>query len=194
VDSLRQGTLRLEELIDNLLSSASLHTGHFAVRLHATDLEAVVEEVLLTTQPLLALQRQYLKLDLPASLPLVQADPRRISQVFINLISNASKYGPPGAPIVVRVRERDNEVLVQVNDSGPGIPPEMQSALFQPFSRLDQTGRSGMGLGLSIVKAIVERHGGSVGLESAPGRGATFWFTLPLSTQPTDEQVVMARP
>jgi signal transduction histidine kinase len=148
---------------------------------------------LLTTQPLLALQRQYLKLDVPASLPLVQADPRRISQVFINLISNASKYGPPGAPIVVRVRERDNEILVQVNDSGPGIPPEMQSALFQPFSRLDQTGRSGMGLGLSIVKAIVERHGGSVGLQSAPGQGATFWFTLPLSTQAIDEQVAAAR-
>jgi PAS domain S-box-containing protein len=194
VDSLRQGTLRLEELVDNLLSSASLHTGHFAVRLRATDLEAVVEEVLLTTQPLLALQRQYLKLDLPASLPLVQADPRRISQVFINLISNASKYGPAGAPIVVRVRERDNEVLVQVNDGGPGIPPEMQPTLFQPFSRLDQTGRSGMGLGLSIVKAIVERHGGSVGLESAPGQGATFWFTLPLSIQAIDEQMMVTRP
>jgi PAS domain S-box-containing protein len=194
VDSLRQGTLRLEELVDNLLSSASLHTGHFAVRLRATDLEAVVEEVLLTTQPLLALQHQYLKLDVPASLPLVQADPRRISQVFINLISNASKYGPPGAPIVVRVRERDSEILVQVTDSGAGIPPEMQPALFQPFSRLDQTGRSGMGLGLSIVKAIVERHGGSVGLESVPSQGATFWFTLPLSAQTIDEQAVVARP
>lgn len=180
INSVRQGTLRLEELVDNLLGSASLHTGHFSVQLRPTDLEAVAEEVLLTTQPLLALQGQLLRLDIRPALPLVQADARRLMQVFVNLVSNASKYGPHGAAIVLRIEAREGELLVQVVDEGPGISPEVQSGLFQPFARWDEQGRSGMGLGLSIVKAIVERHGGTVGVDSAPGHGAAFWFTLPL--------------
>lgn len=182
VNSVWLGTLRLEELVDNLLSSASLHTGHFVVRPRPTEVEGVIEEVLLAMRPLLGGRGQWLKVEAPAPLRPVLADPRRLSQVLVNLISNASKYGPPGASIALRVQEEEGFLRVAVSDSGPGVPPALQPHLFQPFSRHEEPGRSGIGLGLSIVKAIVERHGGSVGMESSSSGGATFWFTLPTET------------
>jgi two-component system, OmpR family, sensor histidine kinase ResE len=180
VNSLWLGTLRLEELIDNLLSSASIQSGQFQVRLRSTDLESVVEEVMLTTRPLLLLRGQRLELDLPPALPGVWADPRRLAQVLVNLISNASKYGPENAPITIRAQVKARQILVQVADEGPGIAAEMQPLLFQPFKRSDDPARGGVGLGLAVVRTIVERHGGEVGVNSAPGGGSTFWFTLNL--------------
>ncbi|MGH2543240.1 MAG: sensor histidine kinase, partial [Ardenticatenaceae bacterium] len=163
-----------------LLSSASLRTGHFALHTRPTDLEVVIEEALLATQPLLALKGQYLRVKSPSPLRSVQTDARRLHQVLINLISNASKYGPQSAPIIVWVTEESEHVCVRVVDHGPGIPPEMQEQLFQPFVRHEKDEQSGIGLGLSIVKAIVERHGGTVGVESGrSGEGTIFWFTLP---------------
>lgn len=186
VSSVWLGTLRLEELVDNLLSSASLHTGHFVVRPRPTEVEEVIEEVLLATRPLLAGRGQWLKVEAPSPLRPVLADPRRLNQVLVNLISNASKYGPSGTPLALRVQEEPGWLRVAVSDSGPGVPPALQSHLFQPFSRQEEAGRSGIGLGLSIVKAIVERHGGSVGLENNSSGGATFWFTLPTQPQKDD--------
>lgn len=180
VGSIGLGALRLEEMVDNLLSSASIHSGHFEVRPRPVDLEPIVEEILLTTRPLLAPRGQRLDLEIPSPLPPVIADPRRIRQVLLNLISNASKYGPEGEPICVRVEVQGETLRVLVSDRGPGIAPEAASTLFQPFSRSRDEGR-GVGLGLSIVKAIVEQHGGRVGVESVPGHGASFWFALPIA-------------
>lgn len=183
-DSILLGVLRLEELVDNLLSSASIQAGQFEVRPRPVDLETIVEDVLLTTRPLLALRGQSLELDIPPDLPPVQADPRRLTQVLVNLISNASKYGPAQHPIhlqAVWAPGSTPAVTVRVSDEGPGIPPEKRAQLFQPFRRpADETGQSGVGLGLSIVKTIIERHQGQVGVESDK-HGTTFWFTLPLA-------------
>jgi signal transduction histidine kinase len=184
MDSILLGVLRLEELVDNLLSSASIQAGQFEVRPRPVDLGAIVEDVLLTTRPLLALRGQSLALDIPPDLPPVQADPRRLTQVLVNLISNASKYGPARRPIRLQAmwtRDTGPTVTVRVSDEGPGIPPEKRAQLFQPFRRpADESGQSGVGLGLSIVKTIVERHQGQVGVDSDE-RGTTFWFTLPLA-------------
>lgn len=184
MDSILLGVLRLEELVDNLLSSASIQAGQFEIRPRPVDLGAIVEDVLLTTRPLLALRGQSLALDIPTDLPPVQADPRRLMQVLVNLISNASKYGPARRPIRLQAmwtRGTGPTVTVRVSDEGPGIPPEKRAQLFQPFRRpADEAGQSGVGLGLSIVKTIIERHQGQVGVDSDE-RGTTFWFTLPLA-------------
>lgn len=184
MDSILLGVWRLEELVDNLLSSASIQAGQFEIRPRPVDLGALVEDVLLTTRPLLALRGQTLELDIPSDLPPVQADPRRLTQVLVNLISNASKYGPAQRPIrleAVWAQEAGPTVTVRVRDEGPGISPEKRALLFRPFRRpADETGQSGVGLGLSIVKTIIERHQGRVGVESDE-HGATFWFTLPLA-------------
>lgn len=184
MDSILLGVLRLEELVDNLLSSASIQAGQFEIRPRPVDLQAIAKDVLLTTRPLLALRGQSLALDIPPDLPPVQADPRRLTQVLVNLISNASKYGPARRPIRLQAmwtRDTGPTVTVRLSDEGPGIPPEKRAQLFQPFRRpADETGQSGVGLGLSIVKTIIERHQGQVGVDSDE-RGTTFWFTLPLA-------------
>ncbi len=178
VNSLWLGTIRMEELVDNLLSSASIRSGRFQMRLVPVDLESVVEAALATTRPLVLLRKQWLETDLELGLPFVLADARRLGQVFINLISNASKYGPAGAPIRVRAEQRRGEVLVQVVDEGQGIAAELMPLIFQPFKRSDDPTRGGVGLGLSIVSTIIQGHGGEVGVNSEPGNGTAFWFTL----------------
>ncbi len=184
LDSIWQGTLRLDELVENLISSAGLQTGHFPIVSRLTDLDEVIEEVLLTTRPLLALRGQYLRVDTPSPLRPVHADARRLHQVLINLISNAGKYGRPNLPIALTVIEMEGETIVKITDSGKGVPAELRPYLFLPFARQSTPDRNGIGLGLSIVKAIVERHGGRVGMEDAPNGGATFWFSLPTVSAP----------
>ncbi|MFN8485181.1 MAG: ATP-binding protein [Anaerolineae bacterium] len=181
LDSITLGVSRLEELVDNLLSSALIQAGHFEVRPRPVDLRALVEEALLTTRPLLSLRRQTLRLDVPPDLPFVLADPRRLMQVLVNLISNASKYGPRDRPIHLSVAVEGGMAVVRVADEGPGIPAEQRDMLFRPFKRsVEGEKTAGVGLGLSIVKTIVERHGGEVGVESAPG-STVFRFTLPFA-------------
>ena len=124
-----------------------------------------------------------LQLDFPASFPPVLGDEERLQQVFSNLVSNAIKYSPDGGTIRVGGRAYPDHVELYVSDSGPGIPLDKQSRLFEPFYRVDTgLGRrtQGVGLGLFLCKAIVEGHGGQIWVESTPGQGSTFRFTLPL--------------
>ncbi|MFN8458919.1 MAG: ATP-binding protein [Anaerolineae bacterium] len=183
--SLHLGVLGLQTLIDNLLESASIEAGRFQVSPRHTQLGDIINEVARTIQPLLAKRSQYLELDLPAVLPPVQADPRRTAQVLTNLLSNASKYSPDATEITIGASRVEQWVRVTVADRGPGIPPEYQTDLFRLFIRgrvgeENQTAQGGTGLGLSVVKAIVEVQGGEVGVENRQGQGAIFWFTLPV--------------
>jgi signal transduction histidine kinase len=132
--------------------------------------------------PQVAEARVALTLDLPDDeLPAV-LDVDRIERVLINLVTNAIKFTPPGGTIRVRARQVDDCLRCEVTDTGVGIPKEDQSKLFLRFSQLGEAPRKGgTGLGLSITKAIVEAHGGHVGVESEPGQGSTFWFALPAS-------------
>jgi signal transduction histidine kinase len=125
-----------------------------------------------------------LEVALPAGLPAVMADPQRIVQVLNNLIGNAVKFTPAPGAVTVEAEAEGRHLRVSVVDTGPGIAAHEQPRLFQRFGQLDTSNTratSGTGLGLFIVRAIVEAHGGTVGLESAPGRGSRFWFTLPLA-------------
>jgi len=169
---------RLAELVDNLLGSAGLQAGRFSVRPRRTDLETVIEEVVLEMAPVLAARSQWLDVRARAPVPDVLADPRRIAQVLVNLVSNASRFSPPGRPIVVRLRAAAEMVRVEVVDEGPGVSDEARPGLFVPFAQGGSSRTGGVGLGLSIVKAIVERHGGTVGAHDSPGGGARFTFTL----------------
>lgn len=114
-------------------------------------------------------------------LPTIQADSLRVKQILDNLVSNAAKYAPIGSVISIAVRQRDDTIAVSVTDHGPGIPKELQSRIFESFYRAAPRGHStGVGLGLNIVKTLVEAHGGTVTLRSSPGHGSTFMFTLKL--------------
>lgn len=182
INSLHLGILGLQTLIDNLLESASLEAGRFRVYPRQTDPTTIIQEAVNTMKPLQEKYGQKLSLEIPETISSVQADPRRITQVMINLLSNAIKYSPDGSEIVVRAVEEVATVKILVLDSGPGVPPGYRPDLFR---RLVHPGvesskaQYGVGLGLSVVKAIVEAHNGEVGVEDRPQGGSRFWFTLP---------------
>jgi signal transduction histidine kinase len=122
--------------------------------------------------------------DVKSGEPVILADWHRLGQVFDNLLANADRFSPDGAPITIRaVQERPGLVTLTVADKGPGVAPELRDRLFERFSRGDsEAGLPGTGLGLAIVKGLVEAHAGSVWLdEPSEGGGATFSFTLPLA-------------
>jgi len=186
VRRIERAAVRMNTLVENVLDAGSIRAGRFSIYPSAVDVRQVLDAAASTLQPVLEEKRQTLRINLPSDLPAVLADERRVAQIFANLLSNAAKYGPEGDTIEVRGEVGSGEVLVHVTDHGPGIPLPEQGELFERYFRAASSARTspGTGLGLAITKAIVEAHGGSVGLEAEPGRGTTVWFTLPLASRP----------
>lgn len=172
----------LQTLIDNLLESLSIEAGRFTIRRVPSDMATVIEQSAIVMRPLLDRREQRLDVVIPASLPPVWMDPMRVTQVIVNLLSNASKYSPVQRPIEMRAEVEGEDVVVRVCDRGDGIAPQDRENLFRRFVRLEPSdpGQYGVGLGLSVVKAIVDEHGGAVGVADRPGGGSIFWFRLPL--------------
>jgi PAS domain S-box-containing protein len=184
--SLHLGILGLHTLVDNLLESASIEAGRFRVSPRPCDLGNIIGDAVITIEPLLYKYGQRLVVELPITIPSVYADPRRTVQVMVNLLSNANKYGPENEEIRISAEIIDGWVRVSVSDRGLGIPKEYRDSLFQRFVRpgnVDDNAKAGAGLGLSVVKAIVEAQGGQVGVDDNPERGAQFWFTLQLVSE-----------
>ncbi len=191
--SLERGTLRLTQLIDNLLESVRIEAGQVAIRRRSVALDEVVEEASEMTSPLIAQRGQRLSVDLPYPLPPLEGDAPRLIQVFVNLLANAAKFSPEGSEIRIGGEVGESAVALWVEDEGPGFTTEGQAGrtLFDRFVRSvgaegsgdagngDEPEQSGMGLGLWIVRSIVERHGGTVEARRE-GAGARVRITLPL--------------
>jgi K+-sensing histidine kinase KdpD len=183
LSSLHLGILYLENLIDNLLEGASIETGKFRISPRPANLRSIIFTACSTMEPLLKKYEQPLSINLPDELPAVQVDARRVTQVVINLLSNASRYGPRNAEIKLSAQVLSGEVEVSVSDRGPGVPFEYRQDLFSGFlvARVeDGLMKKGAGLGLSVVKAIVKAHGGHVGFREHEGGGSVFWFSVPI--------------
>jgi signal transduction histidine kinase len=123
-------------------------------------------------------------IDFPKRLPPVRADQLRVERILYNLLENAVKYSPPGGEIRVFAKRERERLVIGVSDQGIGISLHDQAKLFGPFQRLEDSrldGVKGAGLGLLVCRRLVEAHGGQIWVESEPGRGSTFFFTLPLS-------------
>ena len=179
----------LQTLIDNLLESSSIEAGRFTIRKRVVVLNQVISEAMHIVNPLLTRRGQSVSIAEPAQLPPLHADPTRLIQVLVNLLSNASKYSPIGQPVEVIVATNQSSLRVSVADRGPGIPEGERDQLFRRFVRLDaQAGEQyGIGLGLYVVKTIVEAHQGRLGVDDRPGGGSVFWFELPVATTPSRE-------
>jgi signal transduction histidine kinase len=182
--SLERGSLRLTQLIDNLLESVRIESGQDTIRHRPVALDEVVEEAVEMTAPLLAQRRQEVEIDLPYPLPEVEGDAPRLTQVFVNLLANANKFAPPGSVVRVGGEVEEGRIALWVQDEGPGLPSGEAGALFDRFVRIAGEGEEpetgGMGLGLWIVRSIVERHGGTI--EAGPGdggRGTRMRIVLP---------------
>ena len=176
---------RLSELIGNLLDMSRIEAGVLAVEAEPVDLLPLLEETVAAFQ--IMTREHHITLRAPSHPPLVLADARRTRQVLRNLIENALKYSPGGGPVTIAVQVQSGQVRISVADKGIGIEAYQQDRIFDRFHQADSASTrevGGTGLGLSICKAIVEAHGGQIWAESEPGRGSTFYFTLPLAYLP----------
>ncbi|MGE5708090.1 MAG: ATP-binding protein [Bacteroidota bacterium] len=184
VGHMMNGADRLLRLIDDLLDVARMEAGYFNLEIMEVDPLALVREVLETFLPKFEQKRLTVECDLSPDLPLIPGDPFRIGQVLSNLLFNAMKFTPEGGTIRVQSRVAEERVLVEVSDSGIGIQEADLPKLFTRFYQVQGAtkGVRGTGLGLAIAKALVEAHGGSIGVKSQWGEGSTFWFALPLAS------------
>ena len=179
---------RLNDLIDNLLDASRLQAGGLPLAMDQVAFDALAESV--TSRFSTQTEAHAILVSFPPDFPPVLGDHRRLEQVLSNLLSNAIKYSPEGGRIEISGRVLPNEVVITVSDEGTGIPLEEQTRVFERFfrgARAHQQGTAGAGLGLYLAKAIVEAHDGRMWVESAPGEGASFSFSVPRD-RPSVEQ------
>jgi two-component system sensor histidine kinase KdpD len=182
--SIFQQSRQMGELVAKVLDMTRLEAGGIALARDWHALAEIAGAVLRRFAERLAAHP--VRVELPADLPLARVDATLIEQVLANLLENAVKYTPAGTPILIRVAAAGGEVLVSVEDEGPGLPPGDPEQLFAKFERGTVEGAiSGVGLGLAICRAIVRLHGGRIWAERRPQGGAAFRFTLPLEEAPT---------
>ncbi len=181
LQALHRAVVKFQRLVENLVDIGRVQAGQFQVRPLPCDLEQLIEEANYQVEPVLHANEQRLEIQIHDPAAMVLADGPRAIQVLVNLLTNASKYGPENQPILLHTCVEGKFIRIQVTDRGQGIAPEDQAHIFERFYRVKRDDDEGMGigLGLALSKAIVEAHGGQIGVNSQLGQGATFWFTLP---------------
>lgn len=169
----------LQTLTENLSNAACLERGALDVRATRVDVLRSIDSAVELIGGLLRQRRQSVRVSSSARETTALADPARVVQIVANLLANASRYSVEGDEIEVHVSSVGQSLRIRVTDHGPGIAPDEQQRIFERWTRGESAARGGLGLGLSIVRGLVEEHRGRVGVESTVGQGATFWFTLP---------------
>jgi two-component system sensor histidine kinase KdpD len=182
IQTIQQEANRLQELIDHLLDLSRLEAGMLPITQGPHFLQEILEDVLPQFHSLTS--GQTLTMHLPANLPPVYGDAKRIAQVLVNLVRNASTYAPQGTEINISASARGGFVQINVNDEGPGILPADHKRVFKAFQRginVENGPTQGAGLGLAICKGLVEAHGGRIWIKKKANPGTTVSFTIPLA-------------
>ena len=183
----------MARLVDDLLDISRINRGKIRLRCQPVEVAAVIHQAVEASRPEIEARRHDLNVDLPAHSLQVDGDPTRLSQVVTNLLNNAAKYTEPGGRIGLSVATEggppaQGEAVIRVRDSGVGIPPEMLASVFDLFAQVDRSldrSEGGLGIGLTLVRRIVDLHGGSVqALSDGAGRGSEFVVRLPLARWP----------
>jgi signal transduction histidine kinase len=181
VASLRRGSLRLTRLIDNLLESVRIESGQLAIRHQDLDPGDLLRDAVELVQSLFTQRGQTLSVDVASGLPAIVGDAPRLIQVFVNLLANANKFAPEGSVVSVAARPVDGMIEITVDDTGPGVTESDAGSIFERFHRAADAEPEprGLGLGLWIVRSIVERHGGNVQATRTDAGQTRFVVRLP---------------
>jgi signal transduction histidine kinase len=179
-ETIQSSSQRLLALVGQIVELGRLQAGRLELDLRPIDLRVVIDEAVEEVRPLA--ERGQLRLDvaLPDGLPSITADAERVQQIVVNLLANAVRFTPPGGRVLVSAAMETAAVAVQVADTGVGIPADFVRKIFEPYEQAHR-GRGGSGVGLMVVRFLVEAHGGHVRVESEEGRGSRFTFTLPVA-------------
>jgi signal transduction histidine kinase len=172
-------------LINDVLDLSKIEAGQLVLELSDYCIQDIAQTVRSTLEPLAADKKLAFKVEVPAELPPGRGDGRRLTQVLINLVGNAIKFTDAGE-VAIKTEANNGSFYVTVRDTGPGISAADQAKLFQEFQQADNAiarKKGGTGLGLAISKRIIEMHGGRIWVESQPGHGSTFAFTLPVTVE-----------
>jgi two-component system sensor histidine kinase KdpD len=180
---------RLTRLVRNLLEMARIEAGELQIAKRWESVSEIVYDVLDRCST--SIRNHQIDVQIDRQTPPVKVDSRLIGQALSNLISKAAMYSPSGSAITVHAGFENGELKLSVSDQGPGITPDEQDRVFEKFyrgARVSETHREGTGMGLAITRGIVEALGGKIWIESAPGRGATFTFSIPAECMKTEKQ------
>jgi len=188
---IQRQTMHLARLVDDLLDVSRITTGKIALQKRVVDLCEVARSAVRTVEPGARAQRHELNIQTLCNTAFVEGDPVRLEQVINNLLTNAIKYTPNGGKLVVTIEIKGDDVVLRVKDDGLGIPAELLPRIFELFTQADRSldrSQGGMGIGLTLVRSLVEMHGGTVAAHSdGPGRGSEFTVMLPRVNVPTQE-------
>jgi signal transduction histidine kinase len=173
----------MQNILDDLLDLSRIQSGKIELHRRRVSAESLVTTAIAGHRAPAEEKGVLLRSEVLPGVGETFADPDRLDLVFSNLLGNAIRFTPAGSEVVVRARPVEGTLRFEVTDSGPGIPVEHQAQLFEKFFRVPGAPSGGVGLGLFICKEIVIAHGGTIGVISTPGQGATFWFELPLAPE-----------
>ena len=182
MNAAKEGAESLNNIVDNLIELSRYQSNRLTLQKEEVNIKDLVNGLVKKQGALL--NNRHVIIDVSGRLTTVPADKIRIELILTNLVSNAVKYSAEGTDIRLSAKKRSGAVEIGVSDSGVGIPAERLVDLFQPFERLENTSKQtkGLGLGLLVCKRLVEAHGGKIWVESEPGKGSTFSFTLPVNS------------
>jgi signal transduction histidine kinase len=182
IEIIDRSTKQMDRLIEDLLDFARIESGTLSLKLALVSAEKLVRDGIELVRHHSDRKRIKIEVTGPPRSPLVSCDPQRITQVFYNLLGNAVKFSPSDSTITVKMAANDSNLMIEIQDQGPGIPKENLETIFRKYWKVKTNTKNGAGLGLYIARKIVESHGGKLHADSVEGQGSLFTMTLPLES------------